>query len=54
VGSTVRSQQSRDRQGALRRPNLQILLQKLMATRPGAAFRFTDLCAGITKPEELY
>jgi hypothetical protein len=28
--STVRSQQSRDRQGALRDPNLQILLQRLI------------------------
>jgi len=32
VGSTVRSQQSRDRQGALRDPNLQILLQRLIFT----------------------
>jgi hypothetical protein len=35
VGSTVCSQQSRDRQGALRDPNLQILLQRLILASPG-------------------
>jgi hypothetical protein len=43
VGSTVRSQQSRDRQGALRDPNLQILLQKWMAVWASVRRSFPDL-----------